>query len=78
MDSKLPTCDGGERMMTKAKILQNQSKNMATMASRYLSIAKIQDAFLADKVENQQWTQEENQNQQLDGVILEEEFLNTS
>jgi hypothetical protein len=40
----------GEQFMTKAKMLQNQSKNMATMASHFASTSKIQDAFLVGKV----------------------------
>jgi hypothetical protein len=40
----------GERFMTKAKMLQNQSKSMATMASHFASTFKIQDAFLVGKV----------------------------
>lgn len=31
-------------------MLQNQSKSMATMASHFASISKIQDAFLVGKV----------------------------
>jgi hypothetical protein len=51
LDSRLPACDGGEWMMTKAKMLQSQSKSMATMASHYASTFEIRDAFLVGKVE---------------------------
>jgi hypothetical protein len=45
-------CDGGEQMMTKAaKMLQSQSKSMATIASHYVSTFEIQDVFLVCKVE---------------------------
>jgi len=40
----------GEWFMTKAKMLQNQSKNMATMAFHFASTSKIRDAFLVGKV----------------------------
>lgn len=51
LDSRLPTNDGGEWMMTKVKMLKSQSMSMATMASRYASTFKIQNAFLVGKVE---------------------------
>ncbi len=51
LDFRLPTSDGGEWMMTKAEMLQNQFKSMATIASCYASTFKIQNAFLVGKVE---------------------------
>ncbi len=51
LDSKLHVGDGGEWMMTKAEMLQSQSKSMATMASHYASTYEIRDAFLVGKVE---------------------------
>jgi hypothetical protein len=52
LDSRLLACDGGEQMMTKAKMLQNQSKSMSTMASHYASTTEIRNVFLAGKVES--------------------------
>ncbi len=83
LDSKLPACDGGEQMMTKAKMLQSQSKSMATMASHYASTTEIRNAFLADKVEinNEHKKKIKINNLKVArdlGVILEKELKNTS
>jgi hypothetical protein len=51
LESKLHVSDGGEQMMTNAKMLQSQFKNMATMASCYPSTFEIQNAFLVGEVE---------------------------
>ncbi len=37
--------------MAKSEMLQNQSKSMAIMASRFSTTSHIQDAFLTGKVE---------------------------
>jgi hypothetical protein len=56
----------GEQFMTKAKMLQNQSKSMATMASHFASTSKIQDALLVGKVGINN-APKKNQDQQLEG-----------
>jgi hypothetical protein len=45
IDSRLLISHVGEQMMTKAKMLQNQFKNMVIMAFHYASTSKVWDFF---------------------------------
>ncbi len=69
----------GEGMMTKVKMLYNQSNNMATMTSHFASSFKIWNAFLMGKmkINNEQKKKIKINNLKVIknlGVILKEEF----
>jgi hypothetical protein len=80
LDSRLHISHGGEQMMTNAKMLQNQFRNMVIVAFHYASTSEIWDVFLMGKVEiNNEWKKKIKINnfkaiRDL-GVILEEEFI---
>jgi hypothetical protein len=46
-----PTTSYDDRLMTKAKMLEIQSKNMAIVVTHFSTTSEIRDAFMANKVE---------------------------